>query len=67
MAVGVDAGTAETVDFVGAAELAAMKRSAVFISIGRGSCVDEEALAAALHAGTIAGGCARSRLTGLDC
>jgi phosphoglycerate dehydrogenase-like enzyme len=46
------------VNFVGAAELAAMKRSAVFISIGRGSCVDEDALAEALHAGTIAGRCA---------
>jgi phosphoglycerate dehydrogenase-like enzyme len=49
------AGTADTEDFVGAAELAAMRLTAVFISIGRGSCVDEAALAAALHAGTIAG------------
>ena len=48
-------GTPETYDFCGAAELAAMKRSAIFISLGRGSVVDEDALADALSSGAIAG------------
>lgn len=39
----------------GAADFAAMKPTAVFISIGRGTCVDEGALIYALRAGKIAG------------
>ena len=48
-------GTPQTLDYCGAEEFAAMKPSAVFISIGRGVCVDEGALAAALQAGKIKG------------
>jgi len=50
-------GTPATQNFVSTAEFAAMKPSAVFISIGRGVAVDEDALAKALHAGSIAGAC----------
>ena len=47
--------TPATQKFVGVAEIAAMKPSAVFISIGRGAAVDEEALAAALKDGKLGG------------
>ena len=41
-------GTAETDGMIGAAELAAMKRDAVLINVGRGNAVDQPALTAAL-------------------
>ena len=53
--VSVLPGTPDTLDFCGADEFAAMKPTGVFISVGRGLVVDEEALADALEAGTIAG------------
>ena len=53
--VSVLPGTPETVDFCGSAEFKSMKNDAVFISIGRGLVVDEDALADALQSNTIAG------------
>jgi D-3-phosphoglycerate dehydrogenase len=47
--------TAETQNMIGAAELATMKPSAVFINNARGTVVDVEALAAALRAKRILG------------
>jgi phosphoglycerate dehydrogenase-like enzyme len=44
-----------TTGLVGAAELAAMKSSAILINTSRGPIVDQSALAGALTAGTIAG------------
>jgi len=46
---------AGTKDFCGAAEFAAMKPTATFVSIGRGAAVDEAALAQALREDAIAG------------
>ena len=48
-------GTAANQKFCGASEFAAMKASAVFINIGRGSTVDEDALVSVLKAGSIRG------------
>jgi phosphoglycerate dehydrogenase-like enzyme len=45
----------ETWHMIGGRELAMMKRSAFLINMARGAVVDEQALVAALHAGTIAG------------
>ncbi len=47
--------TAETRGMIGASQLAAMKPSAVFINVGRGTSVDEPALIQALEAGKIRG------------
>lgn len=47
--------TPATEQMIGAAELALMKPTALLINSARGACVDEAALAAALHEGRIAG------------
>lgn len=47
--------TAETKGLIGAKELAAMKPTARVLNVARGGIVDEQALADALKAGTIAG------------
>jgi phosphoglycerate dehydrogenase-like enzyme len=48
------AGAPDTERLIGAAELAAMRRTATLINVSRGIVVDETALAAALRDGTIA-------------
>ena len=48
-------GTAATQDFCGAAEFGAMKSSGVFVSLGRGAAVDEDALVDVLQKGQIRG------------
>ncbi|MCS6801000.1 MAG: D-2-hydroxyacid dehydrogenase [Chloroflexota bacterium] len=47
--------TAETRGLIGARQLQTMKRSAYLVNVARGALVDEEALAAALREGVIAG------------
>eukprot|EP00667_Euglena_gracilis_P015557 EG_transcript_16187 len=69
-------GTPATHHFLDAARLARLKPTAVFVNVGRGSCVDEAALAAGLRAGRLRGACldvfeaeplpAASPLWGLD-
>ena len=53
--VNVMPGTPATANFCNAEAFAAMKSDAIFISCGRGLCVDEDALANALNSGSIAG------------
>ncbi|CAE7188315.1 gyaR [Symbiodinium pilosum] len=48
-------GSAATYHCCGADEFKAMKPTSIFISMGRGSCVDEAALVAALNGGELAG------------
>ena len=47
--------TRETENMIGTAEIALMKREAILINTARGGLVDEDALAAALNAGLLAG------------
>jgi phosphoglycerate dehydrogenase-like enzyme len=47
--------TPETKDFISVADFAAMKKTAVFMNVGRGPVVDEPALIAALQNGKIRG------------
>jgi phosphoglycerate dehydrogenase-like enzyme len=47
--------TAETKDFLSTEDFAAMKKSAIFMNVGRGPVVDEPALIAALQSGQIRG------------
>ena len=47
--------TPQTVKFVGAREIAAMKPGAYIVNIGRGAVIDEQALIEALKAGKIGG------------
>lgn len=47
--------TEETRGMVGAAQIAAMKKTGVLINVGRGAVIDEDALARALEAGSIKG------------
>jgi phosphoglycerate dehydrogenase-like enzyme len=49
------ASTASTRHLIGAAELAAMKRSAVLVNVARGALIDTDALVSALAEGAIAG------------
>ena len=49
-------GTETTKDFFGYSEFSSMKKSAVFISLGRGLCVDEDALVKAIREEKIKGG-----------
>jgi phosphoglycerate dehydrogenase-like enzyme len=46
-------GTPETTRMMGTIQFRAMKKDAIFINIGRGVCVDQDALVAALVAGEI--------------
>ena len=48
-------GTAATKDFCGAQEFGAMKSTGVFVSLGRGAAVDEDALVDVLSKGQIRG------------
>ncbi len=47
--------TPETKDFLSTADFAAMKKTAIFMNVGRGPVVDEPALIAALQRGEIRG------------
>ena len=48
-------GTRDTDDLINAQRIAAMKKSAILINVGRGNCIDQTALIDALEAGKLAG------------
>lgn len=48
-------GTPETDDLISARRIARMKEGAYLINVGRGNCVDQDALIDALHSGKLAG------------
>jgi len=48
-------GTPSTLKFCGEMEFKSMRKNAIFVSIGRGTCVDEDALCHALKTNTISG------------
>ena len=48
-------GTSHTNNLLSAARIASMKKSAFLINVGRGNCIDQDALIRALNEGTLAG------------
>ena len=48
-------GTKHTDNLISAQRIAAMKKTAILINVGRGNCIDQDALIAALNTGNLAG------------
>lgn len=48
-------GTRHTDNLISAQRIAAMKQTAILINVGRGNCIDQDALIAALNSGKLAG------------